>query len=93
MSAKGSPAGPDLAALRRLLERGCATALRDFRSFESEEVYQRACGRIEGMAQGVAALARAGAELFDAEAVLALAREVTERGKAELAAAGRELPR
>lgn len=89
----GNPAGADLTELRRLLERGCAAALGDFRRFESEELYQRVCGRIEGLAQGVCALARAAGEFLDAEAVQELAREVTDRFLAELEAAGRKLPR
>lgn len=84
-------AGADLDALRRLLERDCAAALGEFSRFESEETYHRAGGRIEGMLQGVAALCRAAGERLDAEAVLALAREVTERFSAALAEAGRDL--
>lgn len=58
--------------LRTALARACESATGDYRLFRGEEAYHRACGRVEGILSGAAAVLRS----LEGEEVDELLKEV-----------------
>lgn len=72
----------DPKAFRQSLERACEKALFDYRGFQSEETYHRAYGKIQGITEGVYAVAKILGD--EGGEVVEIALEVTERYSAML---------
>jgi len=76
------PADPE--RFTRLLERTCAQALHDCRTYPGEEAWLRAAGRLDGILQGLYALCRALDDAAQAEALFTTARRIVEEAREEL---------